>query len=175
MTVVELDYGFPRDANQVVRALSAHLAALKGQARMPRPADIRPEALPRGVLPNVILVDVEGDSGPGSEGPWRFRFRLLGENIREATGQRWAGQYLTAELVGADRLAIFRAAYEAPLRQRRPTVAEHTFINFARDTTYDSLRYLFPLSADDRIITRLIGFQPIRTGPWQSGGEPRED
>ncbi|MCW5730884.1 MAG: hypothetical protein KIT20_09015 [Alphaproteobacteria bacterium] len=166
--LIEPAYGFPEDANELVRALSAHLARLKGDGAMPLASAILPERLPKGVLPNVILADVEGDTGPGCAGPWRIRFRLLGENIRAATGEPWAGRYLDRDLVG-ELLPIFLAAYETPLRTRRPSVAPHQFVNFRDNVTYRSHRYLFPLSGDGQTISRLIGFQPIETGAWRSG------
>ena len=42
-----------------VRALSAHLARIKGDRPFPRRVDIRPEELPPSTFPRLFLVSVE--------------------------------------------------------------------------------------------------------------------
>jgi len=161
-------YGFPDDANEAVRDLTAYLGRLRGGRAMPRRQDLRPEFLPPSAFSTLVFLNVEGDEGPPYAGPWRFRFRLVGNIIRDASGQSWTGRYLDETLVGRNAIEEFIAGYSAPLLARRPTVTPHRFRNFRDRNIYRSRRYLFPMSSDDRRIDALIGMLVIEEGVWRT-------
>lgn len=162
-----MPYGFPDDPDPKVRALSAHLSRLKGGRPMPSRADILPEDLPRQVLPDLFLIDVEGDEGPGHAGPWRYRFRLIGTHVAWAAGEDWTGRRVDAELLGplAPKLV---AAYDECVRARAPRMRHHLFENLRERIEYPARRYLFPLSSDGGRIDVLLGLFVIETGAWQT-------
>ena len=114
-------YGFPDDPMPEVRALSAHLARIKGDKPFPCRRDIRPEELPPSAFPRLFLVSVE--QAPDGAGGTRTRFfyRLIGDRISHATGANWTGKYLD-EVVERSLGETITPYYEEAIALRRPIV-----------------------------------------------------
>ncbi|MGM0561444.1 MAG: PAS domain-containing protein [Pseudomonadota bacterium] len=168
MAVDAKAYGFQEDASEAVRHLSAHLDSLRDGRSMPPKSKLFPEELPPSLLPGLFVVQVLGDEGPGSTGPWQLRYRLVGTHIVDASGIDWTGQELGPALL-ENRWQSYREAYEAPLRTRQPTCHRHDFRNLSEDRSYPSRRYLFPLCDSQERITLLVGFFVIESGAWRFG------
>ncbi|HJR20913.1 MAG TPA: hypothetical protein VJ822_04790, partial [Dongiaceae bacterium] len=138
-------YGFPDDSMPEVRALSAHLACIKGDRPFPRRADIRPEELPPSVFPRLFLVSVE--EAPVGDGDVRRRYfyRIIGDRITHATGANWTGRYLD-EVVERSLGETITPYYDEAIAARRPIVQNYLFKSLRYKEPNPSLRYLFPLS-----------------------------
>jgi hypothetical protein len=158
-------YGFPDDPVPEVRALSAHLARIKGDRRFPRRADIRPEELPPSAFPRLFLVSVEQQPDGTGGTRTRFFYRLIGDRITHATGANWTGKYLD-EVVERSLGETITPYYEEAIEARRPIVQNYLFKSLRYKEPNPSLRYLFPLSEDDETIDGLLGLFLILEGPW---------
>ena len=158
-------YGFPEDPMWEVRALSVHLASIKGDRPYPRRTDIRPEELPPSTFPRLFLVSVEyvADSAGGMRS--RFFYRLIGDRITHATGANWTGKYLD-EVVERSLGETITPYYEEAIAARRPIVQSYLFKSLRYKEPNPSLRYLFPLSEDGEMIDGLLGLFLILEGPW---------
>jgi hypothetical protein len=158
-------YGFPDDPMPEVRALSAHLACIKGDCLFPRRADIRPEELPPSVFPRLFLVSVEEASVGVGEVRRRYFYRIIGDRITHATGANWTGKYLD-EVVERSLGETIMPYYDEAIAARRPIVQNYLFKSLRYKEPNPSLRYLFPLSDDDERIDGLLGLFLILEGPW---------
>jgi len=165
MTHVSEPYGFPDDPMPEVRAVSTHLARIKGERSFPRRSDIRPEELPPSAFPRLFLVSVERQ--PDGKGSTRLRFfyRLFGNSISHATGATWVGKYLD-EVMERDLGDVIAPYYEAAVNARQPLRQPYMFKSLRYEQPNPSLRYLFPLSEDGEIIDGLLGLFLILEGPW---------
>src|SRR6185312_534525 len=80
-----------RDMNEI----HAYWLAKRGQRRMPSRWDIDPAEIPR-LLRNLMLIDVSHD-------PIRFRYRLIGSNVVDATGEDRTGRWFdTVDFIAAN-------------------------------------------------------------------------
>ena len=158
-------YGFPDDPMPEVRALSAHLARIKGDHPFPRRTDIRPEELPPSAFPRLFLVSVEQASDDAGDTRARFFYRLIGDRITHATGANWTGKYLD-EVVERSLGETITPYYEEAIAARRPIVQNYLFKSLRYKEPNPSLRYLFPLSEDGAAIDGLLGLFLILEGPW---------
>jgi len=158
-------YGFPDDPVPEVRALTAHLARIKGGLPFPRRSDIRPEELPPSAFPRLFLVSV--DEVPDDAGGMRTRFfyRLIGDRITHATGANWTGKYLD-EVVERSLGETITPYYEEAIKARRPIVQNYLFKSLRYKEPNPSLRYLVPLSDDGERVDGLLGLFLILEGPW---------
>src|SRR5262245_46601200 len=78
---------------------------------MPSRADIDPVRIPRH-LQNLLLVDVLHD-------PLRFRYRLIGTRVVDATGEDRTGRFFD-EVAFFARHQVVTEQYEAVVSTRRP-------------------------------------------------------
>jgi hypothetical protein len=69
-----------------VRAVSNHLARIKGERPFPRRSDLRPEDMPPSAFPRLFLVSVEQHADGKGGTRLRFFYRLVGDRISHATG-----------------------------------------------------------------------------------------
>jgi hypothetical protein len=157
-------YGFPDDPMPEVRALSAHLACIKGDRPFPRRADIRPEELPPSVFPRLFLVSVEEAPVGAGDVRRRYFYRIIGDRITHATGANWTGRYLD-EVVERSLGETITPYYDEAITARRPIVQNYLFKSLRYKEPNPSLRYLFPLSDDGERIDGLLGLFLILEGP----------
>jgi len=76
----------PTDADEAIVEMVEHWRALHDGGCLPDRTQIDPLDFPRQ-LPGVALIDVE-------RAPYRFRFRLLGEQMNRYHGKSYKGRYL---------------------------------------------------------------------------------
>jgi hypothetical protein len=148
-----------------VRAVSNHLARIKGERPFPRRSDLRPEDMPPSAFPRLFLVSVEQHADGKGGTRLRFFYRLVGDRISHATGATWSGKYLD-EVVERGLGDIIAPYYEAAVKARQPVVQNYLFKSLRYKEPNPSLRYLFPLSEDGEIIDGLLGLFLILEGPW---------
>jgi hypothetical protein len=144
--------------------LAAFLKRAAGDRAMPGRRDLRPEQLPPSLLSSLFMVDVEA-TPTGDISPWRYRFRLIGEELVAMTGANWTGLFLDGDLVG-NRLPTFLAAFDTVMRTRQPSRSQHDFLNLRSNIAYPSVRYLFPLSSDGQTIDVLLGYIVALSREW---------
>ncbi|MFD2263847.1 hypothetical protein ACFSM5_13175 [Lacibacterium aquatile] len=126
--------------------------------------DLRPERLSPGLLASLYMVDVTSDASMGG-GPWRYRFRLIGDELISMTGENWTGRNLDSALVGP-RLPMFLSAFDEVMQTRKPTRTTHDFINMRANVAYPAVRYLFPLSSDGETIDVMLGYIVALSRHW---------
>lgn len=144
--------------------LAAFLKRAAGDRTMPGRRDLRPEQLPPSLLASLFMVDVE--AAPTDDiSPWRYRFRLIGEELVSMTGANWTGLALDSDLVGK-RLPAFLSAFDEVMRTRQPSRSQHDFLNLRSNIAYPSVRYLFPLSSDGQTIDVLLGYIVALSRQW---------
>ena len=132
--------------------------SLGGGREMPSRKDVDPLQVPRGYLPNIMLVDVLYD-------PQRYRFRLVGSNIVAATGENRTGRFFDEVSWFQDHPGV-QPQYEAVIKTRRPLYSMEPFTNFISKSAYEVDRLLLPLSDDGlRVDTLLVLFQ-FNSGPF---------
>ena len=89
--------------------------------RMPRREDIDPLSIPSGYLADLMLVEV-------LEGPLRYRYRLIGTHVVEASGEDRTGRYF-------DDVSFFKLnpvvtrQYDAVVANGRPLYSLEPFTN----------------------------------------------
>lgn len=138
--------GYPQ--HDKVAAMHRHWSSLPASDDgVPLWSAFDPLAIPQ-LLPNVFLISVEGD-------PPRFRFRLLGENIRAAGGpgrkdafvdeipRTGTAAYLNDQLADIVRTRTPRW-YKGP-----PTLRHHRDVS-----TLEGV--MLPMAADDGPVTRIL-------------------
>lgn len=121
---------------------------MRGDRAMPSPADVDPLALPRRLLPHLLLLDVEHDPVP------RFRWRLIGTHTTAALGRDSTGRYWD-ELYDDRRLAILARGPLWVLRHCRP-------VRVLGNATYADKDHIrsenveLPLSYDGTTVHRIL-------------------
>lgn len=122
-----------------------------GSRRMPGRRDIDPIEM-RKLLPNILLVDIEADTG-------RLKFRLVGTRITEMYGGDYTGQYLDETWFGRLREQIVEA-YIAVARSGDPN---HSLVRFTNcdGLEFDMERVILPLSSDGVHVDKLIALLDI--------------
>ena len=100
--------------------------------------------MPRGYLPNIMLVDVL----PGSRG---FRYRLVGTNVVNATGEDRTGKSFKEVRFFREHPVVLDQ-YEMVIATHLPIHSLEPFTNFQAGTTYDVDCLLLPLSDDGQSV-----------------------
>ena len=135
-------------------------AALCGDRPMPARKDIDPTQIRPAYLPDLMLIDVLHD-------PRRYRYRLVGTNVVQATGADRTGQF-------SDDVSFFQAypivlqQYDRVVETRQPLYSVEKFTNLENQTNYDVDRLLLPLSRNGRLVDMLLVFFQFRSGPCMS-------
>lgn len=130
---------------------------------MPRRADIDPIEL-RGLLPFVYLLDVEG--------PSRYRYRLIGQDIIDNLKNNATGRAVDQDLFG-DGAGEILAMYDHVVEHRIPVINRGRAFwvdNFWR--RYVSL--ILPLSSDGVRVDKMLGvmeFETLRDKPASWRGD----
>jgi hypothetical protein len=124
---------------------------LRGDRRMPSRSEIDPTEAPRGILPRLMLVDVLGT-------PRRYRFRLMGTWVTEASGGDLTGRYFDDSRF-AKKSPILINQYDAVADSGKPLYSVEPFENPVTKVTLPVGRLLLPLSTDgNRVDAILVGF-----------------
>jgi hypothetical protein len=132
--------------------------SMRGGRAMPARRDLDPLQMPRGFLPNIMLIDVLRDRP-------RLRYRLIGSNIVTATGENRTGRFF-------DEFGFFRdhpgvlPHYETVARTGRPHYSPEPFTNFISESSYDADCLILPLSDDGRQVDTLLVLFQFNTGPF---------
>lgn len=127
-------------------ALHRYWEERRGERPMPSRADMDPVDLPRRLLPNLFLVDVE-------EAPRRYRYRLVGTELTAVMGRELARQYIDEMPFLFRKFAL--PAYEEVMRTAAPTYREINAIEALWRIRYK--RLLLPLSSDGARIDMILG------------------
>jgi hypothetical protein len=131
--------------------------SLCGKRAIPSRKDIDPLRIPRGYLPDLMLIDVLHD-------PRRYRYRLVGTNVVAATGEDRTGRFF-------DSLSFFQAyplvlqQYETVVETARPLHSLEPFTNPRNATGYEVDRLLLPLSTRGHFVDAVLVLFRFKTGP----------
>jgi hypothetical protein len=148
--------GQPFDSAEL-NAIYSYWLAKRGQRRMPSRKDIDPTEIPK-LLPNLMLVDV-------SHNPMKFRYRLVGTSVVDATGENHAGKdFDTVDFIKTNPMVMRQYATTAtsgePLHSLEPF--------YRRDTgePYEVDRLLLPLSSDGITVNMILVYFRFKTGAY---------
>lgn len=136
-----LEIGHP-----ALRDLHRHWEARRGERPMPARVDMDPVELPRGLLGNLFLVDVE-------EPPRRFRYRLVGTELTAVMRRELTGRYIDEMPFLYRKFAL--PAYEEVMARGAPTYREINAVEALWRIRYK--RLLLPLSDDGARINMILG------------------
>lgn len=136
----------PEISHPRLRELHQHWEARRGARAMPSRADLDPVELPRQLLPNLFLVDVE-------EEPRRFRYRLVGTELTAVMKRELKGLYIDEMPFLFRKFAL--PAYAEVMERAAPTYREINAIEALWRIRYK--RLLLPLSDDGRRINMILG------------------
>lgn len=134
--------------------------ALCGERPLPARRDVDPVQVPRGYLSNLMLIDVLHD-------PRRYRYRLVGANVVEATGANRTGQFFD-QVTFFDRHPAVIPHYERVVDTRVPHYSFEPFTNLQSGSTYEVDRLLLPLSSDGQLVDTILVLFQFKTGPYAS-------
>lgn len=129
--------------------------SLDGGARLPSRADIDPLEIPRELLPDIGLLEVERQ---GPDSPWgarRYRIRLFGSALESMTGANETGRYYD-ETVEPAGYAVLARLLGTVIDERRPlyfaapsAAAGRGFLWFGR--------LALPLAGDGEQVDMILG------------------
>jgi hypothetical protein len=136
-----LEIGHP-----ALRDLHRYWEARRSGRAMPSRADMDPVELPRALLPNLFLVDVEGS-------PPRFRYRLVGTELTAVMRRELRGRYIDEMPFLFRKFAL--PAYAEVMARAAPTYREINAIEALWRIRYK--RLLLPLSEDGARINMILG------------------
>jgi hypothetical protein len=94
--------------SHMLRDFYRYWRRLAGNRQMPETVEVDPVQIPRHVLPNICVVDVQPDD--------RFRYRVAGTRLVEGCGVEITGKYAD-EMVGSDGV---EQRYRRAVRSRKP-------------------------------------------------------
>ena len=140
---------------QEMSDIHAYWLAKRGARRMPSRPDIDPTEIPK-LLGNVMLVDVYHD-------PLRFRYRLVGQTIVDATGENRTGKCFDSVDFFAANPTV-RAQYEAVVRTGEPVHSLEPFYRLDTRMEYAVERLLLPLSSDGVTVDMILVYFHFKSG-----------
>lgn len=132
--------------------------SLRGNRDMPSRKDIDPVQVPRGFLPNIMLIDVLHDQR-------RYRYRLIGSNILIATGENRTGRFFDEFRFFRDHPGVI-PQYETIVKARRPLCSLEPFTNFISESNYDVDRLMLPLSDGGQFVDTVLVLFQFNSGPF---------
>jgi len=137
--------------------IHAYWLAKRGQRRMPSRQDIEPTEIPR-LLRNVMLIDVLHD-------PARFRYRLIGTNVVDATGENRTGKcFDSVDFFAAN--PIVREQYAAAVATGEPVHSLEPFYRLDTRREYEVERLLLPLSSDGVTVDMILVYFHFKSGSF---------
>lgn len=131
--------------------------SLRAGRRMPARKDIDPTQLPRH-LPDLMLIDVLSK-------PIRFRYRLIGSRIVEASAENRTGQFFDEAAFFKDNPNVIKD-YTSVADSAAPHLSLEPFLNHSNSMTYKARRLLLPLSSDDETVDMLLVYFYFSSGPY---------
>ncbi len=131
--------------------------SLRGGRGMPARKDMDPTQMPRH-LPNLMLVDVLHQ-------PRRYRYRLVGSCIVEASAENRTGQFFDDVDFFQDNPGVMEQ-YDSVVDDGTPHLTLEPFLNHSNNMTYEAKRLLLPLSADGATVDMLLVYFYFTTGPY---------
>jgi hypothetical protein len=143
-----------QEADRRLHAVLQYWSAKRGDRPMPSRREIDPIEFGPGVLPHLMLVDVE-------EGP-RFRYRLFGTAVSEAFGSDPTGQYIDAVMVGRYRDFLL-GLYRDLLTMKKPVYSTSIYGNPADEKMWTQ-RLMLPLSSDGDTVDMVLACQVFLHG-----------
>jgi hypothetical protein len=142
-------------ASQELNEMHAYWLAKRGARRMPSRRDIDPTEIPR-LLRNVMLIDVLHD-------PIRFRYRLVGTNVVDATGEnRTSKCFDSVDFFAAN--PIVREQYAAAVTTGEPVHSLEPFYRLDTRREYAVERLMLPLSADGVAVDMILVYFHFKSG-----------
>ena len=141
--------------SQEMNEIHDYWLAKRGQRRMPSRQDIEPTEIPR-LLRNVMLIDVLHD-------PARFRYRLIGTNVVDATGENRTGKcFDSVDFFAAN--PIVREQYDAVVATGEPVHSLEPFYRLDTRREYEVERLLLPLSSDGVTVDMILVYFHFKSG-----------
>ena len=132
-----------------------HWCALKGGRPMPSRKDLDPVHVPRH-LASMMLIDVLRD-------PLRFRYRLVGTRVVEASGEDRTGRFFD-EFEFFSVNPIVMEQYRTTVEMRQPLYSLEPFTNCIKQTSYEVERLLLPLATDGERVDMVLVYFHFKTG-----------
>ena len=132
--------------------------SLCGNRQMPSRKDIDPVQVPRGFLPNIMLIDILHDQR-------RYRYRLIGSNIVIATGENRTGRFFDEFSFFRDHPSVI-PEYETVVKTRRPLYSLEPFTNFISESNYEVDRLMLPLSDGGQFVDTVLVLFQFNSGPF---------
>jgi hypothetical protein len=144
-------------ASQEMNQIHAYWQAKRGERRMPSRWDINPTEIPR-LLRNLMLIDV-------LYAPIRFRYRLIGTNVVDATGENRTGKcFDTVDFITAN--PIVREQYVAAVTSGEPVHSTEPFQRLDNRLEYEVERLLLPLSSDGVAVDMILVYFHFKSGSF---------
>ena len=112
---------------------------------LPRSRDIDPAAMPLGILPQLMMIDIEDGQ--------RFKFRLVGSAIVSLAAAEWGGRYVD-EVIGADSRDLMSSSFRMAIALKRPVFARMECRGLVHVGTFNS--YLVLPFGEESIASRLL-------------------
>ena len=131
--------------------------SLRRGRSVPARADIDPTSIPHH-LPNVMLINVLHD-------PLRFRYRLIGTRVVDATGEDRTGRPFD-EVAFFTRHRVVIEQYRAVVETRQPLRSLEPFTDHEKGTSYEVERLLLPLSSDGEQVDMMLVYFEFQSGPY---------
>lgn len=144
-------------AEPLLQQIYDYWDSLRAGRRMPARKDIDPTRVPRH-LPNLMLIDVLQD-------PRRFRYRLVGSRIVQASAENRTGQFFHDVAFFKDNPSVLEQ-YNSVVDAGTPQLTLEPFLNYSNNMTYKAKRLLLPLSSDGRTVDMLLAYFYFTTGPY---------
>jgi hypothetical protein len=142
-------------ASQEMNEIHDYWLAKRGERRMPSRWDINPTEIPR-MLRNLMLIDV-------LYAPIRFRYRLIGTNVVDATGENRTGKcFDTVDFIAAN--PIVREQYVAAVTTGEPVHSTEPFHRLDNRVEYEAERLLLPLSSDGAAVDMILVYFHFKSG-----------
>jgi hypothetical protein len=144
-------------ASPKLNEIYGYWLAKRRQRRMPSRRDIDPTDIPK-LLPNIMLIDVARD-------PFRFRYRLIGTNVVDATGENRTGKdFNVVDFIAAN--PTVKQEYITVATTGEPLHSFEPFYRFDTRREYDVDRLLLPLSSDGVTVDMILVYFHFKTGTF---------
>jgi hypothetical protein len=143
-----------KDADARLHAVLSYWSGKRGDRPMPSRRNIDPLELGPGILPHLMLVDVE----PGP----RFRYRLFGTVVSDAFGMDATGRYIDEVMVGKYKDFIL-GIYGDVVAMKKPVYSTSIY-GPQPDRKMSTQRLMLPLSSDGSTVDMVLACQVFLHG-----------
>jgi hypothetical protein len=140
-----------------LNAIYDYWLAKRGRRRMPSRQDIDPIKIPK-LLPNLMLIDVSYE-------PIKFRYRLVGTRVVDATGENRAGKdFDTVDFIKSNPTVMEQ--YIAIVTTGEPLHSLEPFHRRDTGQPYEVDRLLLPLSSDGVTVDMILVYFRFKSGAY---------